>query len=290
LSKLAYAYLRKSLNLPSPRDQRGIPSVEELNNILINHLHERSGQHIRVWYTLDIESDLCTGVQRVRCNPFHERTEDKAYGKNFSQYVAVVPPKKYTRISFARFDMANEEHKSLLWYGRVELFFRATFKNSGGRMFDVDLALLSFFYDFKCPVAMRILQKKAGAQIFYEPDTPWLIVLPINHILGRVPLMKAFLDGSDSPTIPSSLARYRTIYFRHGHADRSGRQGGGSRLFMLNVHMWQYGRPQPRTISVEERHARLQKARQASGRKRESWKELLAERSAQRHATLQNAR
>ncbi len=68
-----------------------------------------------------------------------------------------------------------------------------------GRMFDVDLALLSCLYDFKCPAAMKILQKEAGAQMFYEPATPWLIVLPVNHILGRVPLMKAYLGGSDSP-------------------------------------------------------------------------------------------
>ena len=98
-------------------------------------------------------------------------------------------------------------------------------------MFDVDLALLSCLYDFKCPAAMKILQKEAGARMFYEPDTPWLIVLPVNHILGRVPLMKAYLGGSDSPTIPSTLARHRNMYFRHGHADRIGRQGGGSRLF-----------------------------------------------------------
>ena len=290
LSKFAYAYLSRTLNLPSPKDQYGKPSVEELNNVLINHLHERSGQHIRVWYTLDIESDLCAGVQRVRCNPFKAgKDKDKTYGRNFSQYVAVIPPKKYTRISFARFDMADEEHKSLLWYGRVELFFRASFRNSGGRMFDVDLALLSCLYDFKCPAAMKILQKEAGARMFYEPDTPWLIVLPVNHILGRVPLMKAYLGGSDSPTIPSTLARHRNMYFRHGHADRIGMQGGGSRLFMLNVHLWQYGRPQPRTISVEERHARLAKARQASGRKRESRKALLADRSARRRAALQDA-
>ena len=125
--------------------------------------------------------------------------------------------------------------------------------------------------------------------MFYESDTPWLIVLPVNHILGRVPLMKAYLGGSDSPTIPSTLARHRNMYFRHGHADRIGMQGGGSRLFMLNVHLWQYGRPQPRTISVEERQARLAKARQASGRKRESRKALLADRSARRRAALQDA-
>ena len=63
VSKFAYAYLSRSLGLPSPLDPRGRPSVEELNNVLINHLHERSGQHIGVWCTLDIESDLCAGVQ-----------------------------------------------------------------------------------------------------------------------------------------------------------------------------------------------------------------------------------
>ena len=97
--------------------------------------------------------------------------------------------------------------------------------------------------------------------MFYEPDQAWLMVLPITHIVGRarVPLMKTYLEGLDSPTIPSSLARHNHVYFRHGHADRAGSsKGTGSRLFMLNVHLWQYGRPQPRTISIEERHANWQ--------------------------------
>ncbi len=76
--------------------------------------------------------------------------------------------------------------------------------------------------------------------MFYVPDTKWLIVLPINHILGRVPLMKAYLAGSSSPTISSEFSRFKQLYFKHGHADRSGVQGGGSPLFMLNlnVHMF----------------------------------------------------
>jgi hypothetical protein len=135
----------RSLGVPSPLDPRGRPLV--LNNVLINHLHERSGQHIRVWCTLDIESDLCAGVQRVRCNPFQAGN-----GRDFSQYVAVIPPKKYSGIRFARFDMANEQHRRVVWYGRVELFFQCTSK---------------------------VLQREAGARMFYELDTPWLIVLVI---------------------------------------------------------------------------------------------------------------
>ena len=68
-AKFALTYLSKALNIPPPRDQRGKPSVEELNRILLNHLVERRGQHVRVWCTLEIESDLCAGVQRIRCNP-----------------------------------------------------------------------------------------------------------------------------------------------------------------------------------------------------------------------------
>ena len=242
MAKFALTYLSKSLNIPPPRDQSGKPSVEELNRILLNHLVERRGQHVRVWCTLEIESDLCAGVQRIRCNPFKTK-KGKSYSRNFSQYVAAIPPKKYTGIPFKHFDAADVEHRKQLWFGRVELFFRCSFQSAaGGRVFDLDLALVSFLYDFKCPRAMTILPKEAGARMFYEPDEPWLIVLPINHILGRVPLMKAYLEGSDSPTIPSSLARHGQVYFRHGHADRAGSsKGTGSRLFMLNVHMWQYG-------------------------------------------------
>jgi hypothetical protein len=291
MAKFALTYLSKSLNISPPRDQSGKPSVEELNLILLNHLVERRGQHVRVWCTLEIESDLCSGVQRIRCNPFKTK-KGKSYGRNFSQYVAAIPPKKYTGISFKRFDVADVAHRQRLWFGRVELLFRTSFKSPGGRVFDLDLALFSFLYDFKCPAAMTILQREAGARMFYEPDKAcqWLMVLPINHILGRVPLMKAYLEGSDSPTIPSSFARHKQVYFRHGHADRAGSSTGtGSRLFMLNVHMWQYGQPQPRTISVEERHAKLSKTRQVAGQKRERRKDLLQDRSARIRATVQVA-
>ena len=290
LAKFALTYLSGTLNLPPPRDRGGLPSIEELNLILLNNLVERGGQHVRVWSTLELESELCAGVQRIRCNPFKAKKKDQAYGRNFSQYVAAIPPKKYTGISFKRFDVADVAHRQKLWFGRVELLFRTSFKSPGGRVFDLDLALCSFLYDFKCPAAMTILQREAGARMFYEPDKAWLMVLPINHILGRVPLMKAYLEGSDSPTIPSSLARHNNVYFRHGHADRAGSsKGTGSRLFMLNVHMWQYGRPQPRTISIEERHAKLARTRQVAGQKRERRKDLLQDRSARIRATVQVA-
>jgi hypothetical protein len=106
VAKFALTYLSGSLNLYLPRDQRGQPSVEELNSILLNHLVERRGQHVRAWCTLELESNLCAGVQRIRCNPFKLK-KDKVYGRNFSPYVAAVPPKKYTGIAFKHFDLAD---------------------------------------------------------------------------------------------------------------------------------------------------------------------------------------
>ena len=164
--------------------------------------------------------------------------------------------------------MADASHRRKLWYGRTELFFRCSFRNASGCNFELDLALLSFLYDFKCPDAQTILQKEGGARMFYVPDTPWLIVLPINHILGRVPLMKAYLCGSLSPTIPRAVSHLKQTHFRHGHADRNGREGTGSPVLMLNVHMWQFGRPQPRTISVQQRRANKELAQKAVTQKR----------------------
>ena len=139
-----------------------------------------------------------------------------------------------------------------MWVGRVELFFKASFRSALGECFEFDLALLSCLYDFEHPSAMSPLQLKAGARMFYVPSTPWTIVLPINHILGRIPLMRLYLQGSEEPTIPHSFARDRAVYFEYGCADQAGRDkvGSGSLLFELNVHLWQFGRPQPRTMSA----------------------------------------
>ena len=99
------------------------------------------------------------------------------------------------------------------------------------------------------------MQRMAGARLLYEPNIQWTVVVPVNHILGRVPLMRTYLEGSSAPTIPFSLARYKERHLKYGTADRSGSEGTGSTLFELNVHLWQFGRPQPRTMSVSDRLA-----------------------------------
>ena len=66
-------------------------------------------------------------------------------------------------------------------------------------------------------------------------------MLPINHILDKVPLMKLYLEGSTQPTIPRLLARDHGAYFEHGCADRAGQDGSGSRLFELPLPGQQHG-------------------------------------------------
>jgi hypothetical protein len=58
-------------------------------------------------------------------------------------------------------------------------------------------------------------------------------------------------------------------------------------MFMLNVHMWQYGLPQSRTKSVKKRHEKLAKTRQVAGQKPKRRKDLLQDRSARIRATVQ---
>jgi hypothetical protein len=77
--------------------------------------------------------------------------------------------------------------KSALMMQRQSTMSRTLFplciKNRNGRTFQLDLALLSCLYNFNCPADQTILQADEGARMFYVPDTKWLIVLPINHIL-----------------------------------------------------------------------------------------------------------
>ena len=68
-------------------------------------------------------------------------------------------------------------------------FFPLCIKNRNCRTFQLDLVLLSCLYNFNCPADQKILQADGAARMFYVPDTKWLIVLPINYILGRMRLI-----------------------------------------------------------------------------------------------------
>ena len=260
LALFTYSYLKATLGLPKPAEASGKLRPCELNSALRNHLVEdQQGRHIATFGCLELESEMCLGVQRIRCFPF---LYDTFHDHILRPFVAVVPPERYSGIAFQDFNMADAKHRARLWIGRIELLFKCTFRDRNGVAAEYNLAFLSFLYDFKLPAAMGPLQRTAGARMFYVPLKPWTIVLPVTHILGKVPIMRVYLGGSCAPTIPHSFAGQKQRYFKRGCADQAGANGvgSGSMLFEVNVHLWQFGRPQPRTESVAERMERVRAA------------------------------
>ena len=267
LALFAYANLRITLGLRPPADRNGKPSADELNSVLRQNLQaDRNGNHLRTFGVLELESERCLGVQRIRCFPF---PFDQFRGSNPLQYVGLIPSQTDSGIAFKDFDLSLPEHRRKMWVGRVELLFSCIFHDRlDGEAGEYDLALISCLWDLHAPSAIGPLQRDAGARLFYVPTEKWTIVVPINRILGRVPLMPCHLAGSSAPTIPHSMARERSRWFKHGSADRAGHVGSGSKVFELNVHLWEFGRPQPRTLTVRERMERVAKAKAAAVAKR----------------------
>ena len=266
LALFAYSNLRITLGLRPPADRNGKPSADELNSVLRFNLRaDRKGNHLRTFGVLELESERCLGVKRIRCFPF---TFDKFRGSNQLQYVGIIPTETNSGIAFKDFDLSLPEHRRKMWVGRIELLFSCIFHDRvGGEAGEYDLAFISCLYELRSPSALGPLQRNAGARLFYVPKKPWTIVVPINRILGRVPLMRCYLAGSSAPTIPHSMARERK-WFKYGVADRAGHVGSGSKVFELNVHLWEFGRPQPRTMTVRERLERVEQAKAAAAAKR----------------------
>ncbi len=63
----------------------------------------------------------------------------------------------------------------------------------------------------------------------YEPDD-WYDVIPVEYILGRLPLMPDF----GTRTIPHKWAKHKNLLFPKGKADSSHDAQDGSKLFYVN--------------------------------------------------------
>ena len=85
---------------------------------------------------------------------------------------------------------------------------------------------------------------------------PTMYICPVTNVLGRIPLIPCYMDGQIHPTIPY---RFRKSDLGGAIADSRKDNGTGSRLYELNVWLWNYGRSLPRPISVEETDKSLQK-------------------------------
>ena len=67
--------------------------------------------------------------------------------------------------------------------------------------------------------------------LYMPAQDPVVYVVPLSHILGRLPLLPA----GDYGTIPRSMLRRRDACFPRGNCDRDGLQGSGSPLYYMNT-------------------------------------------------------
>ena len=139
--------------------------------------------------------------------------------------------------------MSDWGQRNELWVGRVELLFRARFIGPNAPL-EFDLAFVSCLHDVKIPELQGPLQKK-GAHMFYESTEPWTFVVPVHHIIGRAPLLKAYIGGGTTNTLPHHLGHHKREYFEYGRVDRPGpsQPGTGRAVFELNTLLWRWGRP-----------------------------------------------
>ena len=71
-----------------------------------------------------------------------------------------------------------------------------------------------------------------GTKLLYMPSPdPVVYVVPLSHILGRLPLLPAGEFG----TIPRSMSRKKDSCFPRGSCNRDGRPGSGSQLYYINI-------------------------------------------------------
>ena len=97
--------------------------------------------------------------------------------------------------------------------------------------------------------------------LFETLKLPNLYVCPVENVLGRVPMILCFLRGNTNNTIQYSL-QYKVP--DGAAADSRHDSGTGSRLFEVNVWMWNYGRAFPRKIPVADAEAMRRKRVQDS--------------------------
>ena len=74
-----------------------------------------------------------------------------------------------------------------------------------------------------------------------------LYVAPVDHMVGRVPLIPLFLAGNSTPTIPHKFSTHKGSGFPTGCADSAASDGRrGSRVYEVNTWLWNFGRGKPR--------------------------------------------
>ena len=173
----------------------------------------------------------------------------------------MVPPFPYC-IEEDRHDVPLED----CWYARPQLFFTCVLRPKNGRLpknrtyktgpddIECTLVFFSTFEELELPIKGPM--EDSGVVKLYEPSpTPCLYVAPVENMVGRVPLIRLFLAGNSTPTIPHMFSKHRDAGFPFGCADAAAVDGRrGSNVYEVNPWLWQFGcgMPRRRGLSIQK--------------------------------------
>ncbi len=127
------------------------------------------------------------------------------YTDVLQDFVFFIPPPPHYQGSTPDFSPSLDS----CWYGRVKLIFSFRVKQDDGTVMECQCAFIETLYPF-CeghtktwwPSTARI-----GTRMFYLPSPdPVVYVVPLSHILGKLPLVPA----GDMALLPIRLARTAT--------------------------------------------------------------------------------
>ena len=120
-------------------------------------------------------------------------------------FVFFIPPPPHYRGSLAAFNPAINQ----CWYGRVNLIFKMRIRTDDGRTKECQCALIETLFDY-CPGRAKTWwpsTAQIGTKRLYLPSPdPVVYVVPLSHILGKLPLIPA---GTTAPS-PGACTAART--------------------------------------------------------------------------------
>ena len=115
----------------------------------------------------------------------------------------------------------------------MALLFTIHVRTDSGSLEECNCAMIETLWDF-CPGQTRLWwpsTAQVGTKMLYAPGPdPVVYVVPLSHILGRLPLVPA----GDTGTIPYAMRDRKAACYEHGTCDRDGELGSGSLLFYIN--------------------------------------------------------
>ena len=144
-------------------------------------------------------------------------------------YVFFIPPPPHHSGTRSAFSPSIDS----CWYGRVNLIFKIRVRTDEGTVMECQCALIEIMFDYSPREGRTWWPSTAqiGTKLLYMPSlNPVVYVVPLSHILGRLPLIPA----GDFGTIPRNMSGRGDAYYPWGSCDKRGAPGSGSKLFYIN--------------------------------------------------------